>query len=294
MRARNIKPGFFKNDLLAECHPLARILFEGLWCMADREGLLKDRPQRIKAEILPYDILDGKQNPTINELLNELAQKKDCDGSLAFITRYQVNGTAYIQVIHFKENQHPHVNEKQSEIPKPENSGTSTVQVPNRSGTNPSDSLITDYLITDKEITAKSTAKKPLKSKKAGAASAFFQKNGKKAEPPEPFYLTKKKKKLDGWKLETFELFWKIFHWPKDKANASDAQLQIPGLTKELAIKQIIPAAARYCAARPAIIANNHTPKWAQGWLSSRRWEDEKFEDEKDGLDDFLRRHGKV
>jgi hypothetical protein len=149
MRARNIKPGFFKNDLLAECHPLARILFEGLWCMADREGRLKDRPQRIRAEILPYDILDGKQNPTIDELINELAQKKDCDGTAAFINRYQVNGTGYIQVIHFKENQHPHVNEKPSDIPAPENSGTSTVQAPEQSRTNPSDSLITDSLNTE-------------------------------------------------------------------------------------------------------------------------------------------------
>ena len=124
--------------------------------------------------------------------------------------------------------------------------------------------------------------------------TAFPQKAGEKAGPLEPFYLTKKKKKLKGWKLETFELFWKAFHWPKDKANAADAWLQIPGLTKELAIKQIIPAAARYCTARPAIIAGNHTPKWAQGWLSSRRWEDEKYEDEKDGYEAFLRRHGKT
>ena len=143
-----------------------------------------------------------------------------------------------------------------------------------------------------KKAPSKESTKETIQKKKD--ISAFSQKNGKKAEHPKPFYLTKKKKKLDGWKLETFELFWKTFHWPKDKANASDAWLQIPGLTKELAIKQIIPAAARYCAARPAIIANNHTPKWAQGWLSSRRWEDTKFEDEKDGLDDFLRRHGKT
>ena len=53
MRARNLKPGFFKNDALAECDPLARILFEGLWCMADREGRLECHPKRIKAEILP-------------------------------------------------------------------------------------------------------------------------------------------------------------------------------------------------------------------------------------------------
>jgi len=155
MRARNIKPGFFKNDLLAECHPLARILFEGLWCLADREGRLKDLPKRIKAEILPYDILDGKQNPTINDLIRHLAQKKDCDGSSAFISRYQVNSTAYIQVIHFKENQNPHVNEKQSEIPRPGTSGTSTVQTPECSDTNPADSLIPDSLIPDSLIPEK-------------------------------------------------------------------------------------------------------------------------------------------
>ena len=124
--------------------------------------------------------------------------------------------------------------------------------------------------------------------------SAFPQKAGEKTVTPERFYLTKKKRKLKGWKLETFEQFWKAFHWYKDKANASDAWLQIPNLTKELALKQIIPAAARYCAGRDDLIANKHTPKWAQGWLSSRRWEDEKFEDEKDGYQQFLQRLGKT
>jgi hypothetical protein len=57
-RARNIKPGFFLNDELAECEPLARLLFAGLWCIADREGRLEDKPKRIKVEILPYDDCD--------------------------------------------------------------------------------------------------------------------------------------------------------------------------------------------------------------------------------------------
>jgi len=34
---------------------LARLLYPGLWMLADREGRLEDRPLRIKAEILPYD-----------------------------------------------------------------------------------------------------------------------------------------------------------------------------------------------------------------------------------------------
>ena len=55
MRARNIKPGFFKNEALADCDLQARLLFVGLWCMADREGRMEYRPKRIKIEVLPYD-----------------------------------------------------------------------------------------------------------------------------------------------------------------------------------------------------------------------------------------------
>jgi hypothetical protein len=60
-RARNIKPGFFANDVLAEIDPLGRLLFAGLWTIADREGRLEDRIKKIKAQILPYDDCDCDQ-----------------------------------------------------------------------------------------------------------------------------------------------------------------------------------------------------------------------------------------
>ncbi len=53
-RARNIKPGLFKNEILGVAEPIYTLLFEGLWLLADREGRLEDRPLRIKAEIFPY------------------------------------------------------------------------------------------------------------------------------------------------------------------------------------------------------------------------------------------------
>jgi hypothetical protein len=34
---------------------MVRLLFTGLWCLADREGRLEDRPAEIKAEIFSYD-----------------------------------------------------------------------------------------------------------------------------------------------------------------------------------------------------------------------------------------------
>lgn len=104
MRARDIKPGFFKSDQLAECTPWARLVFAGLWMIADREGRLEDRPKRIKAEILPYD------NEDMDSLLNELQENE-------LIIRYQVNGKRYIWIPKFLEHQRPHPNEKASEIP---------------------------------------------------------------------------------------------------------------------------------------------------------------------------------
>ena len=104
MRSRNIKPGFYKNENLAECNPLSRILFTGLWALSDREGRLSDRPKRIKIELLPYD------DCNCEEMLDELESK-------GFISRYGINGDKYIQVVNFLKHQNPHVKEKPSEIP---------------------------------------------------------------------------------------------------------------------------------------------------------------------------------
>lgn len=121
-RARNIKPGFFTNDVLAEVDPLGRILFQGLWCHADREGRLECRPRKLKAEILPYDECD------IDDLLSQLESR-------GFISVYSVENSQYIQVVNFSKHQNPHIKEGASSIPAPngtvqastENS-TSTVQ----------------------------------------------------------------------------------------------------------------------------------------------------------------------
>jgi hypothetical protein len=140
-RSRNIKPGFFRNEDLADCHPLARLLFIGLWCIADREGRLEDRPKRIKADCLPYDDADA------DALLAELAAK-------GFIVRYMVDGTNYIAIPTFTRHQNPHVKEPPSVIPAPDKSGASPVQEPDKPGSGPADSLLplTDSLSPDSLI----------------------------------------------------------------------------------------------------------------------------------------------
>lgn len=105
-RARNIKPSFFTDDELAEVEPLGRLLFAGLWTLADREGRLEDRPKRIKAEILPYDTCDA------DALIQDLHER-------GFIVRYTVGDKSYIQIDAFLKHQEPHYKEKASVIPAP-------------------------------------------------------------------------------------------------------------------------------------------------------------------------------
>ena len=105
-RLRTLKPGFFLDELLAECDPLARLLYAGLWTIADRDGRLEDRPRRIKAECLPYDDCDA------DVLLEQLARR-------GFIVRYTIGEDRFIAVPTWSKHQHPHVKEPASTIPAP-------------------------------------------------------------------------------------------------------------------------------------------------------------------------------
>lgn len=106
MRARNIKPGFFRDAELVECSFPSRLLAIGLWGMADREGRLMDKPKQIKMEIFPADSVD------IEELLSELHTHQH-------IIRYEIDSVQYIQIRKFTDHQSPHFTEKDSLIPAP-------------------------------------------------------------------------------------------------------------------------------------------------------------------------------
>ena len=146
-RARNIKPGFFRNADLVELSMTARLLFIGLWTIADRAGRLEDRPKQIKMELFPADDVD------CGSCLQELA-------SIGVIDRYESGGVRVIQVVNFSKHQNPHKDEKASTLPDrnghiaehaptPKKHGASTVQAPCKDGGNPADSLL---LIPDSRI----------------------------------------------------------------------------------------------------------------------------------------------
>ena len=112
-RARLLKPGFFKNEELARLSERHRLLYAGLWTLADREGRLEDRPARIKGELFPYEPVD------IEPLLIDLARR-------GFIVRYSYDDprghrsrSHAIAIPTFLNHQTPHHREGKSSIPPP-------------------------------------------------------------------------------------------------------------------------------------------------------------------------------
>lgn len=113
MKNRRIDPGVCANEKLAELDPWAQLLFERLPMAADRDGLLEDRPRRIRALIFPYNDGDANIKLDIDKLLNELQKA-------GFIMRYDRDGTKVICIINFGKHQPIHDNEKASILPRPE------------------------------------------------------------------------------------------------------------------------------------------------------------------------------
>jgi len=109
-RTRNLKPSFFQHPILGELPVLARLLFQGLWCEADREGRLEDKPRALKIRLLPFDDCD------VDALLTLLSNTLDEDDE-PFIVRYIVDGKRYVQITKFVGNQKIHPNESPSIIP---------------------------------------------------------------------------------------------------------------------------------------------------------------------------------
>lgn len=183
-RARNIKPGFFKNEELAECSLAARLCFPGLWLLADREGRLEDRPKRIKGELFPFDTFE------VGPLLDELHAR-------GFIVRYRNEAGSFIQISKFLEHQNPHYSEKPSAIKPPtfrdnggDDGGGDSGRTPgkdpsSRGGRNPlnPESLNPDSGILNPERTVGATPTPPARDLQGGAEDPDPP---SPEDPPEP------------------------------------------------------------------------------------------------------------
>lgn len=158
-RARNIKPGFFTNDQLVELSFETRLLFIGLWTIADKAGRLLDRPKKIKMELFPADSVD------VAPMLDDLAKA-------GFIRRYTVGDESCIEVNNWAKHQSPHHTERDSTLPAQLDNVPLTVKQPSDLRGNPPDSGFTDSGFTDSLIGEHPPANAVVK-KKAKPRSSF-------------------------------------------------------------------------------------------------------------------------
>lgn len=255
MRARNIKPGFFKNEMLAEITPLGRILFAGLWCMADRAGRLEDRPKRIKAEVLPYDDCD------VELLLNNLV-------ALKFLLRYSADNIKYIQIVNFKKHQSPHMREPESTIPAPEQHSASTIPAPEQHTPSPSDSLIPDssILIPDSSTLSRAHLETP--------------ETLHPDEPPKPPPQAAEREKFNG---NGFEIFWVAYPRKAAKPSALKAWKSAERKHDFPGIEKILAAINRQKAWQQWAIHGGKFIPYPATWLNREGWND--HEPESAGMD---------
>ncbi len=107
-RKRTVSPNFFQDPDLLSLLPIERLFYEGLWCYADREGRLLDKPIDLKIKIVPMDQLDP-------------AATLESFARLGLICRYEAAGLRFLALKQrtWKEVQRLHPDEPDSAIPPP-------------------------------------------------------------------------------------------------------------------------------------------------------------------------------
>ncbi len=234
-RIRSIKPDFFLDDEITTLPYQIRLAFIGLWCHADRDGRLEDKPRHLKAVIFPYDEID------MESTLERLENYVKTEGQ-PFISRYDVNGRKYIQINNFSKHQRPHHTEQESKIPQNKPSKNRSLPVVPQEGKEAV--LKEEGMVMGK---GKEFILSRRKRKLSGSSLTLFN----------DFWKAFSDKR---GKAEAADA-WLDIDWPDDRDGSF--------------ISKILSSAEAYAAHRQDLINNGSTPKMAQGWLSGRRWEDE-------------------
>lgn len=93
-------------------------------------------------------------------------------------------------------------------------------------------------------------------------------------------FIDTKKGKLTGRRLEAFKELWEAFKFKNGKTSAAGAWMELCNKTE--VTKPIYLQILKCCkleALRRDDKKDGETPKWFQGWITERRWEDEVYKE---------------
>lgn len=123
-RIRYIKPEFFEDEVMAILPDRVQLLYIGLWCHMDRDGVVEYSPAVLKSKIFPHTDISKDQFAALIEVL--VREKR--------LRRISHNGKTYLHCVKFGVHQLIHKNERPKyRIPK--DLLESTVSVPYKDGT---------------------------------------------------------------------------------------------------------------------------------------------------------------
>jgi len=108
-RIRYIKPEFFEDEILAVLPERVQLLFIGLWCHMDRDGVVKYSPAVLKGKIFPHTDIPKDQFESMIEAL--IREKR--------IHKFEYEGKTYLHCVNFSKHQMVNKNERPKyKIPK--------------------------------------------------------------------------------------------------------------------------------------------------------------------------------
>ena len=105
MKIRSIRPEFFTDHRMARLSPRARLLYIGLWCLADDEGRGRLLPKQIEGEVFPFEEID------FMALWHELE-------TIHRVESYEVAGERFFVIPTFERYQKPN-RKYESKLPAP-------------------------------------------------------------------------------------------------------------------------------------------------------------------------------
>ncbi len=107
-RIRSIKPTFWRDQKIGKMKRDIRLMYIGLWNLADDEGVINADASLIKSELFPYD--DDLRVNTVQDWIDHLIEARR-------IVPFEFNGEGYYIIRTFKD--HQNINRPQgSKIPK--------------------------------------------------------------------------------------------------------------------------------------------------------------------------------
>lgn len=99
MRARWLKPEFFTDKKMAEMGPVAALVFQALWVIADDGGTAKSDPETLKSQV--FYRWSAVTVPGVSTAFLELARS-------GRIIRYRVGDDEYVKIVNWDRHQNVH------------------------------------------------------------------------------------------------------------------------------------------------------------------------------------------